>query len=82
MHGVLNIDKKLIVQFTYKSRDESFKPDYSMIGQYLSNKNESVIVSKSKKFSDVNKACSQVKFLQFGPFLKLFLQKNSWRNNF
>ena len=28
MHGVLNIDeKKLTVQFSVKSRDESFKPN-------------------------------------------------------
>ena len=55
MHGVLNIDKKkLITQFVCKSRDESFKPSYSMIGQYLSNKNESATVSKSKKFLDLN----------------------------
>jgi len=47
MHETLNIDKK---DFTCKSRDESFKPSYSMIGQCLSNKNESATVSESKKF--------------------------------
>ena len=40
---------KTNVQYTYKSRDESFKPSYSMIGQCLLNKNESATVSKSKK---------------------------------
>jgi len=47
---------KLIAQFTYKSREESFKPSYSMIEQCLSNKNKSATVSKSKKNSDLNKA--------------------------
>jgi len=56
IHETLNIDKKkLIVQFTCKSRDKSFKPSYSMIRQCLSNKNEIATVSKSKKFLDLNK---------------------------
>ena len=39
---------KPIAQFVYKSRDESFKSSYFMIGQYLLNKNENATVSKSK----------------------------------
>ena len=33
IHGTLNVDKKnkLITQFSWESRDESFKPSYSMI---------------------------------------------------
>jgi len=51
MYGALNIDenKKLIIQFVCKSRDESFEPSYSIIGQCLSNKSESATVLKSKK---------------------------------
>ena len=37
--------QKLIAQFIRKSRDESFKPSYLMIGKYLSNKNEIATVS-------------------------------------
>ena len=48
--------QKLIAQFVCKSRDESFKPSYSIIGQCLSNKNESATMSKSKNFLDLNKA--------------------------
>jgi len=59
MHRVLNIDKKIITQFVCKSRDKSFKPSYSMIGQCLLNKNENVIVSKSKNFLDLNKTSSK-----------------------
>jgi len=57
MYGVLNIDKnkKLIALFACKSRDKSFKPSYSMLEQYLSNKNKSATVSKSKNFLDLNK---------------------------
>ena len=34
IHGSLNVDeKKSIVQFTGKLRDESFKPNYAMISQ-------------------------------------------------
>jgi len=40
----------VIGQFICKSRDESFKPSYSMIEQCLSNKNESATVSFSKSF--------------------------------
>jgi len=58
MHGTLNIDenKKLITQFACKSRDKSFKLSYSMIGQCLSNENESATLSKSKNFLNLNKA--------------------------
>jgi len=58
MHEALNIDKnkKLIVQFVYKSWDKSFKLSYSMIGQYLSNKNKNATISKFKNFLDLNKA--------------------------
>ena len=48
--------QKLITQFVCKSRDESFKPSYSMIGYFLSNKNESATVLKFKNISDLNKA--------------------------
>ena len=44
--------QKLTAQFICKSRDESFKPSYSMTGQYLSNKNENATVSKSKNFTN------------------------------
>jgi len=58
MYGALNIDKnkKLIAQFTCKSRDESFKPSYSMIEQCVPNKNESVMILQPKKFWELNKA--------------------------
>ena len=58
MHGALNIGKKqkLIAQFMCKSRDESFKPSYSIIEQYLSNKNKSTTVPSPKKFWELNKA--------------------------
>jgi hypothetical protein len=49
--------QKLITQFVCKSRDKSFKHIYSMIGQCLSNKNKSTTMSKSKNFSNLNKAC-------------------------
>jgi len=55
MYGALNIDenKKLITQFTCKSRDKSFKPSYSKIEQCLSNKNKSATVPKTKKISEL-----------------------------
>ena len=58
MYGVLNIyeNKKLIVQFICKSRDESFKLSYSMIGQCLSNKTESATMSKTKNICELNNA--------------------------
>jgi len=58
MHRALKIDenKKLIVYFACKAQDESFKSNYFIIEQCLSNKNKSVIVSKSKNFLDINKA--------------------------
>ena len=31
MHRTLNVEKKSIVQFVCKLRDESFKPNYAMI---------------------------------------------------
>jgi len=51
MHKTLNIDenKKLIIHFICKSRDEFFKPSYFMVAQCLSNKNKSDTVSKPKK---------------------------------
>jgi hypothetical protein len=47
MHETLNIDKKikLITQFRLNSRDESFKPNYTMIEHYLPNNNKSATVS-------------------------------------
>jgi len=56
MHGALNIDenKNKLHGLPAKSRDESFKPSYSIIGQCLSNKNENATVSKSKKISHLN----------------------------
>jgi len=57
MHEVLNIDKKITnCTVTFKSRDESFKLSYSIIRQYLSNKNENTTVSKSNNFLHLNKA--------------------------
>jgi len=50
------IKQKLIAQFICKSRNESFKPNYSIIKQCLSNKNKNTTISKSKKFCEVNKA--------------------------
>jgi len=47
--------QNLIAQVAYKSRDKSFKPSYSMIVQYLSNKNKNNIISESKNFLDLNK---------------------------
>ena len=43
--------QKLIAQFHYNLRDESFQPRKSMIGQYLPNKNENTTVPKIKKKS-------------------------------
>ena len=51
LHGVLNVGKKkLITQFSGKSRDESFKPSWSTIGQYLPNKMKVVLFIRFKKF--------------------------------
>ena len=61
MHGVLNInEKKLITQFYCKSRDESFKPSYSMIGQCLINKNESATMSFFQKKIGTKQGLNQV----------------------
>jgi hypothetical protein len=52
LHGVLNVGKKyLIIQFSSKSRDESFEPSWSTIGQYLSNKTKMVLFIRLKKSS-------------------------------
>jgi len=47
MHGALNIDK---------NNGESFESSYSVIGQCLSNKNESATVDKNQNFCELNKA--------------------------
>ena len=52
LHGVLNVGKKkLITQFSWKSRDESFEPSWSTIGQYLPNKTKVVLFIRLKKLS-------------------------------
>jgi len=58
MPGALNIDKnkKLITHFACNLRDESFKPIYFIIGQYLSNTNESATVPETKKNYQLNTA--------------------------
>jgi hypothetical protein len=38
MYATLNVGKKIITQFSWKSRDESFEPSWSTIRQYLPNK--------------------------------------------
>ena len=43
--------QKLIAQFVYKLRDESFMSNYSMIEQCLSNKNERAKYQNKKKWS-------------------------------
>jgi hypothetical protein len=44
MHEVVNVGKKkLITQFSWKSRDESFEPSWSTMGQYLPNKTKVVL---------------------------------------
>jgi hypothetical protein len=48
LHGVLNVGKKN----SWKSRDESFEPSWSMIGQYLPNKTK-VILFIGLKFSSI-----------------------------
>ena len=62
--------QKLIAQFACKSGDESFKPSYFMIEQYLSNKSKSATLSKSKNILDLNKAkvwnCSHRSYLVHG----------------
>jgi len=45
-----------MAQFTCNLRDESYESSYSMIGQYLSNTNESATVALSKNFWQLNKA--------------------------
>jgi hypothetical protein len=55
MHEALNIDKKikLIKQFRRNGRDKSFKPNETMIGQYLPNNNETATVAfHQKKFTN------------------------------
>ena len=47
--------QKLFAQFICKPRDESFEPSYSIIGQCLSNKNESATVPFTS-FCELNKA--------------------------
>jgi hypothetical protein len=57
LHGVLNVGKKqLITQFSWKSRDESFEPSWSTIGQYLPNKTKAVLFIRFNFFCKVNKA--------------------------
>jgi hypothetical protein len=52
MHEVVNVGKKkLITQFSWKSRDESFEPSWSTIGQYLLNKTKVVLFIGFKKFA-------------------------------
>jgi hypothetical protein len=48
--------QKLFAQFICKPRDKSFEPSYSIIGQCLSNKNESAIVPFFTGFYQLNKA--------------------------
>jgi len=60
--------QKIITQFVCKSRDESFKSSYFMIGQYLSNKNEIVTVSKSKNFSHLNRTLKASMVLSFSSY--------------
>jgi len=45
-----------MAQFTCNLWDESFEPNYSVIGRYLSNKNESATVAKNQNFYELNKA--------------------------
>jgi hypothetical protein len=55
MYEVVNVDKKyLIIQFSWKSRDESFEPSWSTIGQYLSNKTKVVLFIGLKFFQHLN----------------------------
>jgi len=53
--------QKLIIQFAYNLRDESFKPSYFMIGQLLSNTNESSTVPESKFFWQLNNSFARPK---------------------
>ena len=48
--------KKLIVQFVWKSRDERFEPSQSMIEYYLPNKKESAIIPKFQLSLQLNAA--------------------------
>ena len=51
-HGALNVGKKkLIVQFSWKSRDESFELSWSTIEQYLPNKTKMVLVIRFTFFA-------------------------------
>ena len=43
-------------------RDQSFEPNYSIIGQYLSNTNESATVSILQKILELNKANVPIQF--------------------
>jgi hypothetical protein len=54
MHEVLNIDKKikLITQFRRNGRDKSFKPNYTIFGQYLPNNNETATIRFAKNFTN------------------------------
>jgi len=51
--------QKLFAQFICKPRDEFFEPSYSIIGQCLSNKNESATVSFFTGFCQLNKASAK-----------------------
>jgi len=67
MYIALNI-KKIKTNYT---RDEFFKPSYSMIRQCLLNKNKNVIVTKSKNLLDLNKTIimrSSFLYSKFKPF--------------
>ena len=64
--------------FTCKSRNESFKPSYSMIGQCLSNKNKNATVSKSKNFSHLNKALNDL----VSTAQNVFIKKRCIHDNF
>ena len=54
MHGALNIYENK--NYLHSSLDESFEPSYSIIGQCLSNKNESATVPFFTCFCQLNKA--------------------------
>ena len=60
-------------QFSWKSRDESFEPSWSTIGQYLSNKTKMVLFIGLKFFRNLNEA--SISFLLF----IVFSHQPSWR---
>jgi len=82
---ICNYSEKLIIQFFCKSRAKFFKSTYSIIEQYLLNKNKRATMLKSKKKFDLNKASHVLQVLpqalfSFQNFSKFSVMSNLWKH--